>query len=184
MDYGAGGLIKHFFSIPNIISFSRILGSFFFLFLFEKNYRLFAIILFFYLALSDFLDGFLARKFNQESTIGKILDPLADKICLGSILIYFGIKGWWPFWIIMVIFGRDIIQILFFIIFFKKVKFSISPSLISKINTGVIFFTILFFLLGKNSYFFSYANICWSIIAFLTIWSGVDYGKKFFSSLH
>jgi cardiolipin synthase len=135
------------------------------------------------LAISDFLDGFLARKFNQESSIGTILDPLADKICLGSILIYFAIKKWWPLWIIVTIFARDIVQILFFIIFFNKMKFSIAVSWISKINTAIIFFTILFFLLASKSCFFSYANLCWSMIAFLTIWSGVDYGRKFFSSL-
>ena len=67
-------------NIPNLLTISRMLIAPIFFILFINNYNYLALICFFFASITDFLDGFLARKFNIVSTFGKLYDPLADKI--------------------------------------------------------------------------------------------------------
>ena len=72
----------------NLLSFSRILFSIIiFILLIQNIYYIFAFVLFFVAGLSDFLDGYLARKYNSTSVLGEILDPIADKILVVFLLI-------------------------------------------------------------------------------------------------
>ncbi len=74
----------------NLLTFSRILiAIFIFVLLFLEDYYLLAFILFLMAGLSDYFDGFLARKYNASSQIGEILDPIADKILV--IFLFFGL---------------------------------------------------------------------------------------------
>ena len=76
--------------IINILTLVRILiAVVIFTFLAIKNYYLLALFLFFIAGLTDYFDGFLARKFNATSQLGEILDPLADKILI--IFLFFGL---------------------------------------------------------------------------------------------
>ena len=77
-------------SIINALTFLRILiAIFIFALLYTNNYYLLAFILFFVAGLTDYLDGYLARKYNASSQIGEILDPIADKILI--IFLFFGL---------------------------------------------------------------------------------------------
>ena len=71
------------YSIPNLITYFRIISiPFILIFYLSGIYilQLLAFIIFVLASLSDFLDGYLARKLNQTSILGKILDPIADKL--------------------------------------------------------------------------------------------------------
>ena len=68
--------------IPNILTISRIILAPIFFILFITNYYYLAIGCFFFASITDFLDGFLARKLNVVSNFGKLYDPLADKILI------------------------------------------------------------------------------------------------------
>ncbi len=70
---------------------------------------LLAAIFFVIAILTDFLDGYLARKNNLISNFGKIWDPIADKILINSILIIFAIKTYIPFYLALISIARDII---------------------------------------------------------------------------
>ncbi len=59
--------------------------------------------------ISDFLDGYLARKLHQVSEIGKIIDPLADKISIGGLVIFLVILGNVPLWYAAVVLIRDLL---------------------------------------------------------------------------
>jgi len=77
-------------TLINILTLARILiAMVIFAFLMLDNYYLFSFILFFIAGLTDYLDGFLARKYNASSQIGEILDPIADKILI--IFLCFGL---------------------------------------------------------------------------------------------
>lgn len=65
-------------------------------------------VLFLLIGLTDFFDGYYARKFGQETGIGKILDPIADKVLLASVFIVLvAIKRLWFFWAVLLI-GREL----------------------------------------------------------------------------
>ena len=74
----------------NLLTFARIIVAvIIFGMLSLKDYYILALILFFIAGLTDYFDGFLARKYNSASQIGEILDPLADKILI--IFLFFGL---------------------------------------------------------------------------------------------
>lgn len=74
------GLLKNWKTIPNLLSALRIIMVPIMAVLFVKGYPLWAVFVLFLSGLSDFFDGKIARRFNQISDLGKILDPLADKL--------------------------------------------------------------------------------------------------------
>ena len=77
-------------SLINLLTFARIIiAIIIFGFLALENYYILALALFFIAGLTDYLDGFFARKYNVTSQIGEILDPLADKILI--IFLFFGL---------------------------------------------------------------------------------------------
>ena len=77
-------------SLINLLTFARIIfAAIIFSLLALKNYYTLALILFFIAGLTDYFDGFLARKYNATSQIGEILDPLADKVLI--IFLFFGL---------------------------------------------------------------------------------------------
>ena len=76
-------------SLINLLTFARIIiAVIIFGFLALKNYYFLSLALFFIAGITDYLDGFFARKYNATSQIGEILDPLADKILI--IFLFFG----------------------------------------------------------------------------------------------
>lgn len=85
-------LFKNWNTIPNWISFARIIMIPIFGVLFFNNEVIWAVIVLFLSGFSDFIDGKIARKFNQVSDLGKMLDPVADKLTQVTIAVLLYIK--------------------------------------------------------------------------------------------
>jgi cardiolipin synthase (CMP-forming) len=88
-------------------------------------------------AVSDGLDGFLAKRFNWTSELGKFLDPLADKLLLVSIFIVATWMGLLPWWLAAVAIARDVmlgLGALLYRLIFGELRGK--PTALSKINTG------------------------------------------------
>ncbi len=97
-------MLKH---IPNVITLMRIVLLVPFAFyLFGERYQA-ALILLFVAAVSDSIDGFLARRFGWRSWFGSLADPLADKLLLIVSYVSFGYLGIMPLWLVGVVLGRD-----------------------------------------------------------------------------
>jgi len=79
-------------TIPNLLSLIRIVLIPFFIHLFLKGNTQAALVVLFIASVTDLLDGFIARAFNQRSRVGYILDPLADKLLMDSTYILFSLK--------------------------------------------------------------------------------------------
>ena len=91
-------------TVPNILSVMRIILIFPFVISILNDNYIHAGIILILSVISDLLDGIIARKLNQITTLGKILDPMADKLTLMAVMICFGIKFpcIFPFMIILV----------------------------------------------------------------------------------
>jgi CDP-diacylglycerol--glycerol-3-phosphate 3-phosphatidyltransferase len=99
--------------VPNILSGFRLLLAPIFLYLFIQEqifWRALSLLIFFIAAATDFIDGYIARRFNAESDFGVFLDPLADKFLTfaGFICLPFLDSSQFPMWAILLIVIRDI----------------------------------------------------------------------------
>lgn len=98
------------FNLANKITIARMLAAPFIVLLLYFPSRivcLLAMLLFIAAALTDLVDGIVARKQNIVSNFGKFLDPLADKVLIGSVLVMLVERGWVPAWVAIVILCRE-----------------------------------------------------------------------------
>ena len=97
-----------------------------------------AFLLFLAAAISDAVDGFLAKRFGWKTELGAYLDPLADKVLIVSMYVTLGITGVIPLWIVILVVSRDFMIVGAIILSWlvdRPVK--IKPLVVSKVNTGV-----------------------------------------------
>ena len=97
-------------NIPNQLTFFRIILTPIFIFIIVENTarsRFLATLLFFLAALTDWYDGYIARRFSQTSRLGQFMDPLADKILVSGALATFAYMNYAYTWMVVVIVGRD-----------------------------------------------------------------------------
>lgn len=95
------------FNIPNTISWVRILATIVIVFLMYFKMYIPAFVLFLLSAISDYFDGYIARKTKQVTNLGKVLDQMSDKILITSVLIVFVEFGYVPGWLVVTIVFRD-----------------------------------------------------------------------------
>jgi len=122
--------------IPNLLTLLRIAATPVLVMLLK--YQMFpqALLVFVLAGVSDGLDGYIAKRFNYQSRLGAILDPVADKLLLVSCFIVLTVMNYLPFWLLVVVAFRDIVIVggyLLLVTLEGNVK--MSPSLISKLNT-------------------------------------------------
>lgn len=140
-------------NIPNALSTMRILTipviSLLILHSNARNYPI-LIAVFFFSILLDFFDGYLARKLDQETELGKILDPIADKLMVFFIILALMIKSDFPLWLGIVIILRDFLILLAGLILSKKEK-KIRPSiLIGKITFAALGVLVMAFIVDLS----------------------------------
>jgi CDP-diacylglycerol--glycerol-3-phosphate 3-phosphatidyltransferase len=101
-----------------------------------------------YAVISDYLDGLVARKTNSISEVGKMIDPISDKLCAGTLFIYTVWLGWVPLWFLIFFIIRDTLILIgssFIKLRYGKVAMStmsgkISVNIISAYWLSVFFF--------------------------------------------
>lgn len=148
---------KELNTIPNIITFSRILASPGLAYAIAMNMKATALVTCVVFGFSDWLDGYLAKKLNQKTIFGAFLDPMADKIMIASICSGLAYNGLIPLPLAALIVGRDAVLLgLSFLIrarerpkgspFFDttySATFQIIPSDLSKVGTFYITGSVL-----------------------------------------
>ena len=138
--------------IPNAISIMRIALVVPILILILDEKYAWALGLFFFAGFSDGLDGYLATRFNWQSRLGGLLDPVADKLLVAGMFITFAWVGQIPAWLATIVILRDVI------IFSGAVAYNFmiepvegEPSRISKLNTALELM-FLFFVLSRAGF--------------------------------
>lgn len=171
-------------NLPNAVSLLRIFTApvlILFLLSPDKETSFIAAIIFAIAALTDWLDGYLARRMSVETTFGKFLDPLADKLLIATCLIMLIPLGRVPAWMAAVIIGREIaVTGLRGMASLEGVV--IAAGSLGKYKTAfqiasVIALIMHYKLLGIDFHALGIV-ILWIALVF-TLWSGIDYFVKF-----
>ncbi len=177
-------------SLPNILTVFRIFLTFgFTFFLLQSGYvsKLTAFFIFAIAALTDFLDGYLARKYNLISDFGKLMDPIADKFLILAAFFIFTQLSIMPFWMFVVIALREILITAIRIKASRKghvLAAEKSGKLKTIIQMVTIIFALIFLVLMETSYLSGDPTVgmwCKSIYSLMimsvviTLYSGVSF---------
>jgi len=131
---------------------------------------------------TDALDGYAARVRNEISEFGKIIDPLADKISIGIVVVMLTIFGDIPLWFTFIVLSRDLVIFLAGL-YIRKRTGLILPSLMSgKVAVSILALTLVFPILQYPSLTFLYLIFQWTTIGLLG-YSLAVYANRFFETL-
>ncbi len=131
------------FNIPNTLSFFRLLLVPVFIVLFFSdvpNALYWAGFVFFFAGVTDIADGYIARKYNMITKLGRIIDPLADKLMQISAFICLTVAGIIPPWVILVLVAKELILVAGGALVLKKVKDVPSSNVYGKGASFVFYF--------------------------------------------
>ena len=124
-------------SIPNFISLARLLAVPFIVYLILQSRFGLAFWVFVLAGVSDALDGWIAKRMDQESSLGSYLDPIADKALLMSVYATLGFFGFVPAWLVILVISRDLLIIgAVLLSWLMEREIAVHPLKISKINTA------------------------------------------------
>jgi CDP-diacylglycerol--glycerol-3-phosphate 3-phosphatidyltransferase len=176
--------IKEMFRQPNTLTLVRIsaIPVIVILMLFPNRICAFlGALIFSIAAITDYFDGYYARRFGLVSKLGKIMDPLADKLLISSSLIMLVSHGWVPAWMACIIIGREIAITGLRTVIADSGE-DMSASWLGKYKTGFQIAAIIPLLIHFEYVTVNFSEIghvmLWGALVF-TIWSGVDYFVKF-----
>ena len=170
---------RYIFIVPSLFSLIRLLLTILLPFFPEPSWLLFIIIA----AVSDFLDGWLARRWHVESWQGGLLDALADKLFVAVALYVFVSAGKFSLWWIFPVIARDMMVAITvcYTVFHKRWEAfkDMDARVWGKLTTCGQFFLFVVVLLSpeKAIYVLAFVSGC-SIVA------GLDYGRLFYQALH
>ncbi len=143
--------MKNIFTIPNIISFFRLLLIPLFVITYFKesisNHYIWSIVIVFISGISDIVDGFIARHCNMVSDLGKVLDPIADKLTQAVILLCLAINHTSMFLPFSVLFVKELFTLFAAIHLLSNGTKPISSKWFGKLSTVVIFLTMVYTLI-------------------------------------
>lgn len=125
-------------SLPNFITLGRLLSVPVAIWLVLLDHLAAAFWLFIAAGLSDAIDGFIAKRFNQRSELGALLDPIADKALLVSMYVTLGMAKHLPAWLVILVVFRDALIIGgFLLVAALGHPMRWEPLLVSKLNTAL-----------------------------------------------
>lgn len=168
------------FTVPNILSFIRLGLVPVFLVLVIEGEDILALVVLVISSITDFLDGVLARRLNQVSRLGQLLDPAADRLFIFATLIGLAVRGIVPWWLVSVIVGRDVLLLVLGIILANFGYGPLPVHRLGKIATFCLFYALPILMIGQAfpAAAVISAPIGWGFAlwgAFLYWWAGVIY---------
>jgi len=168
-------------NVPNAISLARLASVPVIVWLVLNNDIRVAFWVFLAAAVSDAVDGIIAKKFDIETVFGAFLDPLADKALLVGAFVVLGVTGHVETWLVIMVVFRDLVIVGGALLFHTVTQsLTMTPMLISKVNT---FMQLLLagVVLGLDGYGLDQGDLrmflSW-VVAATTLWSGMVYVVK------
>ncbi len=174
-------------SIPNLLTLSRLLLAPFVFCAITGGRHTAALVLFACAALTDGLDGMLARRFGQTTSVGAFLDPIADKLLLSGVYVALAIAGSVPWWLVIIVLGRDIFLLASSgIVMLFTVLRQFQPSVWGKLSTLVQIVCALAWMLQNAGISPQLNGVAQALVwptAAVTLWSGLHYSWRTIRSL-
>ena len=123
---------------------------------------------------SDFVDGYIARHYNQVSNFGKFVDPLADKLLVISVMLVYVDWGYMPAWAAIIVVARELCVTGLRLVAVEGGKV-IAAAWSGKIKTASTMVCFCLMMLPVPKFVIS---VCWIIVVLTTVYSGVEYFIK------
>jgi cardiolipin synthase len=167
-------------TVPNVLSFLRLALVPVFLWLIIDGYDAWALLVLAASSLTDFLDGWIARRFNQITRLGQLLDPAADRLYIFAALIGLAWRDLVPWWIVAVIVGRDVFLLVLGVVLANHGFGPLPVHLLGKVATFCLFYALPMIMLGQAFPELSWWSqpVGWAFGlwgAYLYWWAGVIY---------
>ncbi|KAK6210215.1 Gti1/Pac2 family protein [Colletotrichum tabaci] len=180
-------------TLPNLLTLSRLVAAPFVGYFILHDQHAWALGLFAYAGVTDLLDGWIARRWKQQTVVGTVIDPMADKMLMTILTVCLAAQGSLPVWLATIILGRDVGLAMSAIYYrwislpppktfarywdFSLPSAEVRPTTISKYNT---FLQLVLIGMTTAAPVFSYdistpLTIMQYIVAITTVWSGASY---------
>ncbi|TFB93992.1 CDP-alcohol phosphatidyltransferase family protein [Cryobacterium sp. HLT2-28] len=167
-------------TLPNLLSMLRLALVPVFLVLLIRGEDSWALLVLVVASASDFLDGFLARRFDQVTRLGQLLDPAADRLYIFAALLGLASRGLVPWWIVLVVVGRDVFLLGLGVVL---ANFGFGPlpvHQLGKLATFCLFYALPMIMLGQAFPMLAWWSgpVGWAFGiwgAFLYWWAGIIY---------
>ena len=180
---------KSLVNLANIFTGVRFFGTPVLIYFYISHSYIFAFWLMLFLGTTDWLDGFFARKLNQESPFGKLFDPIADKTLMIGMFATLGYLNAMPLAFIVLCLARDVLIILGGLSMMGRANSTeISPTKASKINTllqilCILIVTYRLHALSVSSLLLFSETVLLCLTSLFTLVSGLQYAKIFWRFL-
>jgi cardiolipin synthase len=170
-------------NVPNALSFLRLAMVPVFLYLILTNHGGWAILLLAISSLTDLLDGYIARKYNQVTRLGQLLDPFADRLYIFTTLIGLVLTGVVPTWLAIVVIARDVMLLIVYPILATHGYGPLPVHYLGKAGTFALLYAFPLLLLANvfETISFVIQPIAWAFAlwgAGLYWWAGFVYVKQ------
>ena len=176
-------------NIPTSLTLSRAIASpiFFILYLSPSvKTKIIGFLIFILAAISDFLDGYIARRLKLTTKVGRLWDPIADKFLTSFALLYLSIASLVPWFITALIIGRECLVTALRLSVMRGKEAVLKPSQLARIKTACLMLSLTFFLAYDITRTASPAwelyetiplllNIILLFVTFLTLFTGAEY---------
>lgn len=167
-------------TVPNVLSFLRLLSVIALGVLIILEHDVAAVVLLVIFGSTDWLDGFIARRFNQRSELGTKLDPLADRLYIVVAVVALTVRGIVPWWFLVILIVRDLMLLALVPLLKRRGRVTLDVNLVGKAATLALLLAFPILLIGYSTQFGLdwFATLGWvvAIIGAVLYWAaGVLY---------
>ncbi len=177
------GVSSKVITLPNLLSMLRLALVPVFLVVLVRGEDAWALLVLMVASLTDFLDGYLARRFGQITRLGQLLDPAADRLYIFAALLGLAWRDLVPWWIVLVIVGRDVFLLGLGVILANYGFGPLPVHQLGKVATFCLFYALPMIMLGEAFPMVSWWSLpvgwafgIWG--AFLYWWAGITYAVE------
>ena len=167
-------------TVPNILSMIRLALVPVLLVLLLEGFDALALLLLVVAGLTDYLDGLLARRLNQVSRLGQLLDPAADRLFIFATSVGLAVRGVVPWWLVVIVVGRDVMLLVLGIVLANYGYGPLPVHHLGKLATFCLFYGLPILMVGQAfpvtlvvAEPLGWAFLLWG--AFLYWWAGAVY---------